>query len=119
MIGDTGAPELPIRARRTTPDRATANFHYTCPTTLNVAFVSIEVEQVSGHRLAIADNAIFNDFPGVPCTGADTAGTLTLLPASSFLLKNGKATALIDVTLFDPVSGTFTDITSTTQLKIH
>src|SRR6478736_12924 len=40
-----------------------------CDVGLNVAFGNANVVQSSGHRLVQGGGSLFNEFPGVPCTG--------------------------------------------------
>jgi hypothetical protein len=83
-----------------------------CDRSLNLAFVTASVAQVSGHKVAQGSNSIFENFPGVPCTGSNQIVTITVPTSSSFAFKQGNALESADVTLFDPVSGNFTDVTA-------
>jgi hypothetical protein len=79
---------------------------FTCDPTLNVAFIDASVTEVSGHKLTQGSGSIFNDFPGVPCTGVSQTVTVPVNAFGSFAFKKGnKAIGSADLTLFDPVSG--------------
>jgi hypothetical protein len=79
---------------------------FTCDPTLNVAFGDASVTQVSGHKLAQGTGSFFNNFPGVPCTGASETVTVQVNATGSFAFKQGKkAIGSADLNLFDPVSG--------------
>jgi hypothetical protein len=81
-----------------------------CDPSLNIAFGSATIAEVSGHKVAQGTGSFFNDFPGVPCTGSTQTVALTVVTSTSFAFKQGRALASADVTLFDPVNFTFTDI---------
>jgi hypothetical protein len=84
----------------------------TCDPSLNIAFLSASVGQVSGHKVAQGTGDVINNFPGVPCTGSAQTVSVGVPTNSSFAFKQGAATESADVTLFDPVSGNFTDVTA-------
>jgi len=89
---------------------------FTCDPTLNVAFADASVIQVSGHKLAQGSGSFFNNFPGVPCTGAPEAVTVQVNAAGPFAFKQGKkAIGSADLTLFDPVAGTLSATSVTGQ----
>jgi hypothetical protein len=83
---------------------ATMTLAYQCDAGWNVAFGSVELAQSSGKRLNRGFGSFFNEFPGVPCTGAPESRSLTV-SASSFPFKQGKAAASATLTVFNPVSG--------------
>ena len=84
----------------------------TCDPSLNIAFGSATVAQVSGHKVAAGSGFFENAFPGVPCTGRAQPVTFMVQTATSFAFKQGSALAAADVSLFDPVNGILTDITA-------
>jgi hypothetical protein len=83
-----------------------------CDPSLNIAFVNATIAEVSGHKVAQGTASFVNDFPGVPCTGSTQILSLTVVTSSSFAFKQGTAIGTADVTLFDPVGFTFTDVTA-------
>jgi hypothetical protein len=83
-----------------------------CDPSLNIAFGNATVAEVSGHKVAQGTGFFQNDFPGVPCTGSTETVTLTVATSSGFAFKHGSGIASADVTLFDPLSFSFTDITA-------
>jgi hypothetical protein len=89
---------------------------FTCDPSLNVAFGDASVTQVSGHKLAQGTGFFENTFPGLPCTGASETVTVQVPATGSFAFKSGnKATASVDLNLFDPVSGTISTTSITGQ----
>jgi len=89
---------------------------FTCDPSLNGAFGDASVTQVSGHKLAQGTGFFENTFPGLPCTGASETVTVQVPATGSFAFKSGnKATASVDLNLFDPVSGTISTTSITGQ----
>ena len=76
-----------------------------CDVGLNLAFADASVVQSSGHRLAQGSGTFFNDFPGVPCTGALQTFAVEVRTFGPFAFKQGKASATVSLNVFDPVSG--------------
>ncbi|MEJ7585188.1 MAG: hypothetical protein WKF43_14165 [Acidimicrobiales bacterium] len=77
----------------------------TCEPGFNIAFGSASVAQSSGRKLAQGEGSFFNEFPGVPCTGAQQKVKVTVPSFSSFAFKPGAAAATAEVVVFDPVTG--------------
>jgi hypothetical protein len=84
---------------------------FTCDPGRNVAFAEVSVTQVSGHRLAQGFGFLENSFPGVPCTGTSETVNMQATASGAFAFKQGKkATATVDMDLFDPVSSNLSTI---------
>jgi hypothetical protein len=83
-----------------------------CQAGWNIAFGDMNVAQATGHKLAQGAGSFFNDFPGVPCTGAPQSQDVTVSTFTSFAFKQGKATATGTLTVFNPL--TFSLVTDTT-----
>ena len=77
----------------------------TCEPGFNIAFGSASVAQSSGRKLAQGAGGFFNEFPGVPCTGAQQKVKVTVPSFSSFAFKPGTAAATAEVFVFNPVTG--------------
>jgi hypothetical protein len=89
---------------------------FTCDPTLNVAFGDASVTEVSGHKLEQGSGSFTNNFPGVPCTGASETITVPVNAFGALAFKHGtKATASVDLTLFDPVAGNLSTTSLTGQ----
>jgi hypothetical protein len=86
-----------------------------CESGWNFAFVSANVTQVSGHKLAQGSGSFFTNFPGVPCPAS---AAVIVNAAGPFAFKQGTATASADVTVFNPTTEAFDDqtVTQTTRL---
>jgi hypothetical protein len=87
------------------PERAsvTVTLTYQCQVGWNVAFGNVEVVQSTGNRLNRAFGSFFNDFPGVPCTGAVESRDVTVA-AGAFPFKQGKAAATATLNVFNPTT---------------
>jgi hypothetical protein len=78
---------------------------FTCDPSQNVAYADVSVTEESGHRLAQGFGSYFNNFPGVPCTGAPETVSVQVQDSGGFAFKRGnKAMATVDLNLFDPVT---------------
>jgi hypothetical protein len=78
---------------------------FRCDPSLNVAFGDVSVTQESGHKLAQGVGSFFNNFPGVPCTGASESVNVQVPDSGGFAFKRGnKSIASVDLNLFDPLS---------------
>jgi hypothetical protein len=82
----------------------TATLTVQCQTGWNIAFGDVTVAQATGHKLAQGSGSFFNDFPGVPCTGAPQSQDISVQTFTSFAFKQGKAAASGSLTLFNPTT---------------
>jgi hypothetical protein len=89
---------------------ATVTLDYQCEVGWNVAFGDVQLVQSTGNRLNRGFGSFFNDFPGVPCTGAPESRDVSVT-ASTFPFKQGKASVTVSFTVFNPT--TFALVTET------
>jgi hypothetical protein len=96
---------------------ASVSFELTvqCDPAWNLAFVDASLTQVAGHKLAQGTGSIFENFPGVPC---GSPANLSINDSSSFAFKQGKATATVTVTVFNPATFSFAEQTVTQDVRI-
>ena len=89
---------------------------FTCDPTLNVAFGDASVTEVSGHKLAQGSGSFSNTYPGMPCTGAPETVNVRVNAFGALAFKHGtKATASVDLNLFDPVTDNLSPASITGQ----
>ena len=112
-VGSTGVLSSPEG------DSVTVKLAFKCRAGWNVAFGSASVAQSTGTKLARGFGDFFNDFPGVPCTGARETQRIVVTTETSFAFKPGKATATGDLTVFNPSTQQLaTDSAGPTEVKL-
>jgi len=113
---------LSVSDARLGPEGATVAVTLTvqCQPGWNIAFGDASVVQATGHKLAQGSGSFFNDFPGVPCTGAPQSRDVTVSSFTSFAFKQGKATATGNLTVFNPSTFTLaTESTGPQEIRIR
>jgi hypothetical protein len=113
---------LSVSDARLGPEGATVVVTLTvqCQPGWNIAFGDVSVAQSSGHKLAQGSGSFANAFPGVPCTGAPQSQDVTVSTSTSFAYKQGRATAIGNLTVFNPSTSSFvTESTGPQPLRIQ
>jgi len=113
---------LSVSDARLGPEGATVVVTLTvqCQPGWNIAFGDVSVAQATGHKLAQGSGSFFNNFPGVPCTGAPQSQDVTASTFTSFAFKQGKATATGNLSVFNASTGSLvTESTGAQPIRIQ